>query len=428
MKRMTLALMLGFALIASAEAKPAARDQYTALQSKAQDALAAKNWPIARAALQELREFLHGSTRVTYDLARVEAISGDKDEAFRLLNTIAATHQYIDVTKDPDLASLQSDPRFAQLASALKKNLEPIAHSTTAYTIGDPELLTEDITYDPQTRSFFITSVLRKTITRIDTVRNKLSLFADFDKDPGWPLMAIAADPKRRVVWVTAAALPDFVASPPAAYGKSVLLKLDLKSARILDRFSPSDSEQHTMGDMTLMRDGSAIVCDSRGGAVFRLRPGSSKLERIDAGEFISPQTPTLSADEKYAFIPDYARGIGRIDLTSGAVTWIEHSDDTAVSGIDGMYMRGQDLYAIQNGANPARLMRFHLNAALDRIDGMDILESNSPGLGDPTHGVFVGNEFYFIANSGWSELDEHGSVKPGHQLSETTIRKLEAK
>lgn len=428
MKKLLLSLAMTFALLSSAGTTPTAREQYNGLQKQAQEALAAKDWPTARTALTNLRDFLHGSTRATYNLACVEALSGNKDEAFRLLNAVAATHQYLDITKDDDLASLRTDPRFERLTTTFKKNLEPVSTSTTIYTIGDPELLTEDITYDHQSRSFFITSVLRKTITRIDTVRNKLSLFADLDKDPGWPLMAVAADSKRRVIWVTAAAIPDFVASPPAAYGKTVLLKLDLKSAKILDRFSPSDSERHAMGDMALMRDGTVIVSDSRGGAVFRLRPGSSKLDRIDANEFISPQTPALSADEKFVFVPDYARGIGRIDLATGAVAWLAHPDNIAMGGTDGLYVRGEDLYAIQNGANPARLVRFRLNAALDRIESMDILESNSPGLGDPTHGVFVGNDFYFIANSGWSELDDHGNVKPGHQLTAATIRKLTVK
>lgn len=255
-----------------------------------------------------------------------------------------------------------------------------------------------------------------------------MSLFADLGKDPGWPLFAVAADPKRRVLWVTAAAIPDLVASPKADYGKDVLLKLDLKSGKILDRFSVGDGEQHAMGDMALMHDGTVIVSDGRAGAVFRLKPGATKLESIDAGEFISPQTPTLSTDERFAFVADYARGIGRIELGTGAVTWLAHEEEVAMGGIDGLYFHGQDLYAAQNGANPARVVRFHLNAALDRIERMDVIESNSPGLGDPTHGVLVGDDFYFIANSGWSELDNHGNVKEGHTLTSATIRKVPVK
>jgi hypothetical protein len=36
---------------------------------------------------------------------------------------------------------------------------------------------------------------------------------------------------------------------------------------------------------------------------------------------------------------------------------------------------------------------------------------STGPTLGDPTHGVVVGSYFYFIADSGWDSLDEHGNL-----------------
>ncbi len=420
---------LPFALVlitVLAFAQPTDRDRYILLRKQAHEAIVGKNWGTAKTLLRELEAFQ--GTRARYNLACVEALSGNPDEAFRLLNAIAASQVYFDVPKDDDLASLRHDARYEPLLAAFRKNLEPVTNATVAYTIGDSELITEDLTYDPQNASFLFTSILRKTVTRIDTGRNKFSLFADLGNNPGWPLLAIAADPKRRVLWVTAAAMPDFVASPPDDYGKTVLLKLDLRSGNILDRFAPSDSEQRAMGDMTLARDGGVIVTDGRGGAVYRLRAGSSKLERIDHGEFISPQTPALSPDEKHVFVPDYVRGIGRIELATGAILWLPHPEDVDLAGIDGLYARGQELIAIQNGVTPARVVRLRLNPALDRVERLEVLESNSPALGDPTHGVFVGNEFFFIANSGWSQLDDNGRLLAGHKLTEPTIRKLTVK
>ena len=53
---------------------------------------------------------------------------------------------------------------------------------------------------------------------------------------------------------------------------------------------------------------------------------------------------------------------------------------------------------------------------------GPKVIESNTPTLGDPTHGVVVGDIFYYIANSGWSELDDHGDLKPGAKLTAARI------
>jgi hypothetical protein len=49
-----------------------------------------------------------------------------------------------------------------------------------------------------------------------------------------------------------------------------------------------------------------------------------------------------------------------------------------------------------------------------NEIDRFDVLEANWTGLGDPTHGVVVGDNFYFIANSGWDRVGENGAFKPG--------------
>ena len=70
-------------------------------------------------------------------------------------------------------------------------------------------------------------------------------------------------------------------------------------------------------------------------------------------------------------------------------------------------------MIAVQNGLEPERVARFHLNRDL-QIDRSEVLESKTPGLGDPTHGVWVGSDFYFIANSGWDRVQDDGRMTPG--------------
>ena len=52
------------------------------------------------------------------------------------------------------------------------------------------------------------------------------------------------------------------------------------------------------------------------------------------------------------------------------------------------------------------------------KVISEDVIERSTATLGDPTHGVVVGNWFYYIANSGWDVLDEHGELKPAEKLS----------
>jgi len=47
------------------------------------------------------------------------------------------------------------------------------------------------------------------------------------------------------------------------------------------------------------------------------------------------------------------------------------------------------------------------LNHSHDRVVRCEVIEQNSPALGEPTHGVFVDGIFHFIGRSGWEYFDK---------------------
>jgi hypothetical protein len=65
----------------------------------------------------------------------------------------------------------------------------------------------------------------------------------------------------------------------------------------------------------------------------------------------------------------------------------------------------------------------FGVNALTRKSSGLPRYQSSATArLGDPTHGAVVGDSFYFIANSGWDSLDEHGAVKEGKILTAPSL------
>jgi hypothetical protein len=54
--------------------------------------------------------------------------------------------------------------------------------------------------------------------------------------------------------------------------------------------------------------------------------------------------------------------------------------------------------------------MAFFLDRSQSAVVSEQVLE-RAPRT-DPTHGVFVNDSFYYIANSGWGVLDGHGTVR----------------
>ena len=243
---------------------------------------------------------------------------------------------------------------------------------------------------------------------------------ADFAAAPeGWPILALKVDGARQRLWASEAALQEFANIDPAQSGRSAILCYDLRSGKLLARIeAPRPS---ALGDMALMPDGTVIASDGQEGALYRVGL-DLKVERIDAGDFISPQTPVVLGNGERIIVPDYVRGLGLLSLKTQKVDWFSTVDRYALDGMDGLYRSGRRLIAIQNGTSPQRVVVFSLDHSFSRIAEERVVDRNTPLLGVPTHGVVVDGNFYYIANSGWDALDEKGTVRAGSKLSAASV------
>jgi hypothetical protein len=376
------------------------------LNRTAREAVQAKDYARLRATLLEMRPLLPGNPRVAYNLAASEAMLGHREAAIAALRNWAGMGLVYDVAGDDDFGSLRESPEFRGILERVAASKRTVTESE----IAEPDLLPEDVAYDAKTRRFFVSSVRQGKIVTGDGKR-----FAEAE----WSVLALRADVKRRTLWATAGWVPPCANCKAADKDKTVLLAFDMDTGALKQRVeSPVPG---LLGDMTLGRGGDVYVSEGIHGAVLRLKAGGTQLERLDAeDEFPSPQTPALSADEKTLYVPDYVRGIAAIRLRDRKVEWLVPADNIALSGIDGLYVYGGGFVAVQNGTSPARIVR--LSGDLKK---MQVLEANSAGLGEPTHGVIVGDEFYFIANSGWGEYDGEGKKKAGSGAVESSVRKI---
>jgi sugar lactone lactonase YvrE len=413
MRKLLLVVAAGLC-VRAADPEP----RWLVLNREARQAIEARDYARLRSALLELRPLMPGNPRITYNLAAAEARLGNREGALARLRNWAGMGLLYDVAADEDFATLKGLPEFQAIVSREDESRDPVARSQPAFQIAEPDLLPEDIAYDPRSRRFFVSSVRKAKI-----ITGEGQEFAKAD----WPVLALAVDARRRLLWATTGWVPHCEACKPEDKDKTALLAFDLASGALKQRIeSPAKG---LLGDMTIGRKGDLYVSEGIHGAVFHLAPGGKELERLDTpGEFPSPQTPSLSADEKTLYVPDYARGIAAIDLATHAVEWLKPGDDIALSGIDGLYVFRGSFLAVQNGTTPPRIVRFSPD-----LKHQEILEANTPGLGEPTHGVLVGNDFYYLRNSGWNAYDQNGKKKAGapaiqSEVGKITFRKNEAR
>ena len=419
---LVLAAVAAFASPAGAQS-----DSSWALHARAaRQAYHEGNFSVFRAQLLAQRREIGALPRLDYDLAVAEARLGNGARAVEWLETFADMGLWQDVARDPDLVSLRSASGYAQVLARLAANREPIARGAPAFTLADADLIAEVIAWDPAGNRFFVSSVHRRKIIALDST-GRATDFTQPGADGTWGMLALAVDRARGVLWATTVAMPPAEGYAAADSGRSALLSYDLATGRVRARLEPPATRAgHALGDMTLAANGTVYVSDGASGAVYTVAPDGRALDVLEPpGTFTSPQTPALSPDERRLFVADYARGVAVIDLATRAVAWLPHPGNVAMAGIDGLYRVGTTLLALQNGTTPNRVLRLVLDDGMTRILGADVVERGAPSLDEPTHGVLVGDSFYFIARSGWSRVRDDGSLAPAGASDAPTVRRL---
>jgi hypothetical protein len=365
---------------------------------------------------ERLRVFLNGSPASVLEVARAQLELGRTGEALNEARHFVAMGQI-----HPILDSPLFQPVRSAIDSHLSRNVSALSIAKPVMQLSDSGLLPEDIDYDSRSRRFFVTSILEHNIVALDAAGHG-KFFAD--SPDHWPMMALKIDTARRRLWATEVALDGFPGVAPSDSGRSVVLEYQLDQGTLLARYiGPPRSN---LGDMVLTRSGDPIVSDGNGGGIYRLRSGA--LQRIDHGDFISPQTIAICPGDPHAFVPDYVRGIAEFDLETGTTTWLPMENRHALDGIDGLYCHGNSLIAVQNGTSPVRIVSFTLDPSKATILKETAIERATSTLGAPTHGVLVGGTFFYIANSGWDAIDDHGAPKSSARLTPAIIMRAAAK
>jgi hypothetical protein len=420
MARMRPVLAAGLLLTALAQPKPTAIDQLNTLQKQAEAAAKTGDQTARIAANRQIFHLLNGHPDVLLALARAYAAAGDTRRALDALSQYADLGLADDAQLgggDARYAALKNFPEYQRILARFRRNEAPVSLAEAAIALPDAKLLTEDIDYDAKTQSFLITSIREAKIVRVGldgSVR-------DFAMSPDhWPMVALKIDAARGRVWATEVAFDGFVFTPQSAWGRSAVLCFDLGSGRLMSRI---EGPPHTsLGDMALAENGDPMVSDGDGGGLYRVKSGT--LTAIDTADFISPQTSALAPGTDRLFVPDYARGIAAFSLRDHHATWLnpDDVDKAALDGIDGLYVWHNSLIVTQNGTTPERVMVLGMDASRTHIISQKAIEQRTRGLGDFTHGVVVGDTFWFLANAGWDQIDEHGNVKPGAALTPARI------
>lgn len=393
------------------------------LENKAVAAYKARDYTAYLADLKQASDLRPNHPRLLYNLAGAYALNGKTDESLALINRLIAMGLYFPFEKDDDFKSFGRQ-KLDDVKALAEANKKPINASTRAFTLPDKEFIPEGIAYDPAARRFFVGSIHKGKIVSVD----KNGAVSDFSA-PGdglWSVSGMAVDSKRRLLWAATTAFPQMKGLNAADDGKAGVFKYDLTTGKLLQKYLlPNTPEKHALGDLILDKTGRVYATDSVAPVIYTLAPDGAALEVfLRNPDFASLQGPAFTPDRKTLFVADYSKGIFRIDIASKMVVRVKPSEYVTLLGIDGLYYRDGNLVAIQNGVNPQRVLEIRLNKDQTEALSSKTLEANHADFFEPTLGVLVGKDFYYVANSQWPLVNEK-AVLSKEKLREPVVLKL---
>jgi hypothetical protein len=179
--------------------------------------------------------------------------------------------------------------------------------------------------------------------------------------------------------------------------------------------------------DMALAPDGTLYVSDPLAGIIYRAARDAAALDvLLPSGTLRSPQGLAASADGQVLYASDYRYGLARIDLATRSIDRLTADGPIWLDGIDGIWLHGEDLIAIQNGTSPKRILRLTLARDGRSISEVTVLESENPAWTEPLGGTIVDDRLLYVATGQWDRFIEGGAPDPDNPPGPTEIRALD--
>jgi hypothetical protein len=427
---LSLALVLASAFVAlpleGLARGQASREEVRRVDREARAAYDRKDYTLFLSASRTLAEIAPRSTRVLYNLACATALTGAREESLSLLDRLARKGVFFDLPSDADLASLRDERSFREIAARMESLLEPIVRSTEAARLGEKDLLTEGVAFDPKSGDLFVSSVHRRKLVRISR-DGTASDFVPEGADGLLSAVGLALDSERRSLFVASVGTPYARGVTHDRAGTSEVLEYGIDDGRLRRRISPPSSPAGAgVSDLALGPDGVLYAADPALGGVYAALPETGEdsfRPLVLPGSIGSAQGMTLASDGATLFVSDYTSGIWRVDPKGGRARLLEAPDDAALTGLDGLVYYHGSLLGIRNGLRPHAILRLRLSSDLDRIEQVEVLERADPRWDEPTLGTIVGRSLVYVARSQYRRFSDEGV--PGPDLDAPLLLRL---
>lgn len=343
----------------------------------------------------------------TYNLAAAFALNGKEIEANATLQKVVLMNHAVAFEKDDDFKSITNSDGFQKVLALKRAQEKVICKSNKVVSLSEKELHPEGLEFLSQSEVWLASSIRKRKIVSFDI---RTGVCSDWlTDDQLYAVFSMKKDHNEQFLWIATSSIPEMKGYAAALEGKAAILKIDIKTKKIVKRFEIEGN--HVFGDVYVTRNNVVYVSDSN-------KPVLYKIENDELREWISLEKEafnlqgiTMNSEESQVFVADYLKGIVAISLKNNERKWFAFPAGTIGKGIDGLCFYKNSLIAVQNGVKPIRLVQFQLNTTQNEFVDFRILDHNRAEFNEPALATIVKNKLYFFANSPWQAYNKEGDL-----------------
>lgn len=282
-----------------------------------------------------------------------------------------------------------------------------------AFRLHEKDLIPEGIAFDPATKSFFIGSINKRKIVKVDQ-QNRVSNFISTGQDGIGEVLGLKVVDQK--LWACNNLQSD-------TSSQAMIHQFDLTNGKLVRKWIfKFKEEKHLFNDLAIAYDGSAFISDSDFGAIYQV---GNELEEpqlwIKDDRLRDINGIAILSDG--AIVVNASFGFYKINTNTKEIKSLPFAGYFPL-GIDGLSFYKQSLIGIQNVVFPVSVNQYYLNSTFDRIEKARVLVANHPQFDIPTTGTVANEWFYFITNSQLLNF-EKGKVKEPSKLREVIIMRV---
>jgi hypothetical protein len=358
-----------------------------------------------------------GDAALWFYLSRFRAEAGDTRGAIAAMEKVAELGDGYMPAPQLGFARVWDDPAFKAIVARMEAKMPRLDYAPKVFEIEDHELIPEGLAYDVKSDTFFMGSIAKRKILRIDA-HNAVTEFAGAAADLDAVLGMALDGPRRRLYAVSTSALTD----DGGKRLRNAVVAFDVDTGKLLQRYTFPSAKQ--LNDVTVALGGRVYISDSASGAIFELHGEGVPRELVPANQIRGSNGLAASPDAKRLYVA-HATGLAMVDTASGAVKRVVNRTRENIAGIDGLYEYQGDLVGVQNATTPGRVIVITLSKNGEEVTRVrTIVSHHHSALFEPTTGAvrFDNGSFYLLAATGVSHFDRKGKIDAPDSIPNPTV------